>query len=137
MEVGRTVVYAILTQVNLVTTLSVAVIGGVVVLLIQIVFHNKDKNKIKVSLNWIKLVPLILLLEGVSVLFSYFATGAVTSEIPILLQTKYSPTYLANQNITSLDLIGYLVLVQFSTFFAGIVCIILLLFRNRNLLHTR
>ena len=137
MEVGRTIIYAIFTQVDLVTTLSVAVLGGFVALLVQIAFHNMDQKKTRFLINWFYLVPIFLLLECVAILLGYLEIGAVTAAIPSLLNTNYSLANLADQEINQLNLIRALAIIQFVAFFVGIICVVLLLFKNRKMLSAR
>ena len=137
MELGRTIIYAIFTQVDLVTTLSVAVLGGFVALLVQIAFHNMDQKKTRFLINWFYLVPVFLLLECAAVLLGYLVIGAVTAAIPSLLNTHYSLANLADQEINQLNLIRALAIIQFVAFFVGIICVILLLVKNRKMLRAR
>ena len=135
MQVGKEAVSAILSQVDIVFTLGVAVIGGIVALFIQIAFHNRDPNKKSLTFAWFTLIPIAFVLETVSTFFGYLTTAAVTDAIPILMQAKYTANMLlADHPISGLTRIRIVMTGQFLTFIAGIFCILAVFLRNLSLL---
>ena len=134
-EVGEGIVAAITSQVDLLTTLAVAICGGIVALLVQIAFHNSDNEKQRVIFVWGPLLLAAFVAESLSILFGYLTYAAVTNAIPIVLQAQFEETkILAEQEFRQNALIRVVMTFQFVMFGLGIVCVFVVLLRNRSTL---
>jgi hypothetical protein len=134
-EVGSALVDALAGQADLLSSLSLAVIGGLFAFAIQVMVHNsaQPKNKIRLSSLWTWWCALAL--EAVSIGASYLLKGSVVAAIPTIFGSKYlvgSP--LAGGTMPALDMLRLLALCQFATFALGVLILMLFLVFNRRLL---
>lgn len=135
-DVGSALVDALAGQADLLSSLSLAVIGGLFAFAIQVMIHNsaQTRNKIKMSSLWTWWCALAL--EATSIGTSYLLKGSVVAAIPTIFGSKYvvgSP--LTGGAIPGLDMLRLLAFSQFLTFALGVLVLMLFLVFNRGLLR--
>ena len=129
--IGPNIVDSITSQVDLLTTLAVAICGGIVALLVQVGFHNSDDSKKKATIRWGCLLLVAFGAEGVSLIFGYLTHAAVTDAIPILLQLEYdSSKTLAELDFEQEGHIRTAMIVQALAFGIGIACVFAVVWKN-------
>ena len=108
-------------QGDLLITLAVATIGGLVALVLQITLHNQSKDGETISLSrvWIMLVSLGSL--GVSVFVGYLYQGGLMNTLPVLYAMKIDCSkVLMQQGSETLDALVRASQIQFFTFLIGV-----------------
>lgn len=108
-------------QGDLLITLAVATIGGLVALVLQITLHNQSKDGETISLSrvWIMLVSLGSL--GVSVFVGYLFQGGLMNTLPVLYAMKIDCSeVLMQQGSETLDALVRASQIQFFTFLIGV-----------------
>jgi hypothetical protein len=131
----KTIVDQLGSQVGLSTTLSTAICGGLVALVIQISIHNATGGTSKIALSYPNLIPVALALQVASILLGYFARGVITDIVPILMQLPpdtwqkagaggLQPLTFGAANFSGAASLYWFVLLQFVTMFIGLISII-------------
>lgn len=135
-EVAQSVIEQMTTQIDLFISLSLGICGGLLLLAMQILFHNQDTSKRPVAVRHFYLWFLSFLSEGASICTGALSRSAVTSVIPAIFQIKFASV----RNWTHADFEGAAqvrisAIFQFSLFFLGIILIFLFVLANRELMR--
>jgi hypothetical protein len=87
-DVAQSLLGQMNAQVQFLVTLAGAVLGGVIALLVQILVHNSDPPKTRIELEPLSLrfIWACLLLEGLSILSGYMATGTLAALTPAIFR---------------------------------------------------
>lgn len=132
-EIAKQLISGMGSQIDLLVTLAVAIFGGIIALSIQIAVHNHKPENTKIQLcgNW--LLILALATQGTSIVFGYFARGAITDVTPLLFNLKFSADklWISYEYPHSGTLIT-MMLVQFGSLFLGILCVFFFILCNRK-----
>jgi hypothetical protein len=121
------------SQMDLLFTLSVAICGGIIVLLVQIALHNSGAGN-KIKLNSTSLLIVTFIFEGMSILLGYFARGSITSSIPQIYKLDYAKINSFGSAVFDAHcMLKSLFLLQFFTFFIGIILLFFLVWNNKDL----
>ena len=130
-EVGSAVVEAITGQGDLLTTLSLAIIGGLFAFAVQIVLHNEGNELKRISLNAIWALMLCAALQLGSIVAGYMLRGTLVAAIPMIFGSKFAvDSQLQDNQIIGLDKARELAVYQFSFFAVGILMMIVFLLLN-------
>lgn len=123
------------SQIDLLTTLSVGICAGIVALFIQIAIHNRSGEVSKLRLKWKDLLLAAFVFEGLALVFGYLTYGAITDAAPAILSlTLDANKTWVDHPFQNASLIRFLAIAQFVFFFAGIICVLACLLKNRKLL---
>jgi hypothetical protein len=134
-KIAEQTIASISGQIDFVHALSLAVLAGIFAFMLQIVLHNKDRELIKVRLRCSICLFFGALLEGLSVLCSSLAKGALTSSIAPLYRVDFSKIErLSSATFTGSEALTSLTVAQYLLFFAGIVVVLIFLWTNRRLI---
>ncbi len=129
------IIESISSQIDLLTTLSVGICAGIVVLYIQIAIHNHGKDNSKLILKWHVLLLISFFVEGISIVLGYCAYGAITDATPIILSLPFEKGKLfVEYDFKNSCMIRSLAIWQFLFFLGGILCVFICLIKNRLLL---
>jgi hypothetical protein len=139
-DLAQSIVEQLGTQIDLIWTLSTAAIAAMLALQLQIVFHNREKDKKPIEIKASVLIYLAFLVQGLAVLVGYFARGALTNLTPAIYKA-YDPagvfTNFSQQTFGGSGTLRNLVLWQFVLFFFGVAVLCTFAFKNREILHSR
>lgn len=122
-------------QIDFVHGLSLAILGGILALALQVALHNRQKESDKLVLQ----NPLVLLcgilLPAISMGLGIFAKGSLTSSTPSLLKYDFCAIErLGNATFDSASQLAALAAAQSYTFLAGVVAMSVFAWLNRNLI---
>ncbi|WP_298860791.1 hypothetical protein, partial [uncultured Gimesia sp.] len=102
-KIAEAVINQMNNQIDLLFTITTTFCGGIVVLTIQIIFHNSDNGKQPILLSGWGLLLSAFIVEGLSVVFGYLASGCLTSLTP----TIYSFPIESIENWTHAEFTGH------------------------------
>ncbi|MFH1950151.1 MAG: hypothetical protein ABIL06_00895 [Pseudomonadota bacterium] len=130
-DVANQIILSMGRQIDLIFTLSVAICGGIIALVFQLVLHNSKTNGSFLKIEWGFLLWLSFLSEGVSVLFGYLSRGAITANIPSIYNIDFSQieTWGA-ASFSGFCTLKWVISLQFWTFLAGVFLLFLLVLKN-------
>ena len=120
---------------QLLTTLSLAVSGGIFALLIQILIHNaSNSTKVRLKSEWIILAAVALHLLSIG--FGIFTKSALVASVPALHAIQWG-TGSATEVLTTagLDQIAFWATCQVILFFLGTAILFIFLICNRGALR--
>jgi len=122
------------SQMDLLFTLSVAICGGIIALLVQLSLHKTDPGRTPIKWKGVTFLIVTFISEGLSVFFGYFARCSITSNIPAIYRLPFSEI----DNFTKAKFDGHCTLkwlfaIQFGTFMVGIIFLFILLCLNLKL----
>ena len=121
------------SQMDLIFSLSVAICGGIIALLFQLLIHNHAKPTSQVRLSGIWLIYTSFVLAGVSIIIGYLSRGAITSSIPTIYQVDLKT--LVSWGSASFEgscTLRSLFTAQFISFMLSIISLFCLLCKNLN-----
>jgi hypothetical protein len=118
------------------STLSLAICGGIAALLLQVAIHNRSDGTKKLRLRASDLLLVAFVLEGASFVVAYLVRGSIVASVPELMNLKYDPqTALSPAASNGLQAIRTLELTQFTLLGLGILAILVVLIVNRPLIR--
>ena len=94
-DVGSALVEALGSQADILSSLSLAVIGGLFAFAIQVMLHNVSEPEKRISVSVLSTWWVAIGFESLSLAFSYLLKGSIVSAIP----TIYGSSYLVGQSI--------------------------------------
>lgn len=134
-EIASAIERGVTGQSDLITSLSLAVIGGLLAVLLRVRIHNVSNPSKEIELKWLSAFWVALGLAGVSILISLFLSGMLVQMAPAL----FSHTFDAGKKFTEQEIqsvpvaqLRALSLTQFFTFFAAVFAGTVFVFRNRK-----
>lgn len=131
--VAPLIVQSISAWSNSLSTLGIAINGGIAALCLQILVHNHENKTSPLRLRAIVSLLACFILEGVNIFFGFLVQGSLIAGIPTLLGATYEIGQPIQQNkIIPLDAVQYLGKLQFFTFGAGVLALIFLIPFNWN-----
>ncbi len=138
MDIGARIAGQVLksigAQIDLLFTLSVAICGGVIWLIVQLAVHNNAESTKTIRLEWPCLLTVTFVLEGLAIFFGYLARSAVTASIPAIFRADYTGILdFGNLQFQGHTLLKYALILQFLTFLAGIACLLIILLKNKKI----
>jgi hypothetical protein len=123
-------------QIDFVHGLSLAVLGGILALALQVALHNRQKDSNKLTLKRPLILLLGIVLPAISMTLGIFAKGSLTSSTPSLLKYDFCVIErLGKATFDSAAQLAALAAGQSYTFLAGIVAMALFAWLNRDLLN--
>ena len=130
-DVTNQIISSMGSQIDLIFTLSVAICGGIIVLVFQIALYNSKTNGTLLKIEWVFLLWLSFLSEGISVLFGYLSRGAITANIPSIYKIDFSKieTWGA-ASFSGFCTLKWVINLQFWTFLIGVFLLFLLVLKN-------
>jgi hypothetical protein len=135
-KIAEEIIKSMGSQMDLIFTLSVALCGGIIALLVQIAIHNRSKTAAPLNLRGYWLLVFTFLFAGVSIISGYLARGSITSSIPEIYQLDFSNIKSwGSASFEASSTIKILFLSQFWTFFLAILCLFVIVCINLNLVR--
>jgi hypothetical protein len=135
MDTPAAVSQGISSQSELVTTLSFATIGGLFAFLFQIWIHNASSGNTRIDFRSYWSFWTAVGLAGLSILFGYLISGMLIKYAPTLYAHAFdaSKTFLDQEfSVPQVLQVRYYALIQFFSFFFGIIFAGLFIFLNRR-----
>ena len=132
-NIAAQVINSMGSQMDLIFSLSVAICGGIIALLFQLLIHNRAKPTAQVHLNGIWLIYTSFISAGVSIIIGYLSRGAITSSIPAIYQVDLKT--LASWGSASFEgayTLRFLFTAQFIAFMLSIIFLFFMLYKNLN-----
>jgi len=118
-------------QIDLIFTLSVAICGGIIVLIFQVALHNSKKEGPILKIEWRFLLWLSFLFEGISILFGYLSRGAITANIPSIYEIDFTKINTwGSASFGGFCTMKWLISLQFYTFLVGVFILFILILTN-------
>src|SRR5262245_40527394 len=107
------------------STLGLAIMGGIAALSIQIFINNQNQENAPLRLRAIASMIVAFLLQGANILFGFLVHGSLVAGIPALLSAQYYPDKSIEQNqIVVLDVIQSFAYWQFILFGIGALALL-------------
>lgn len=111
-------------QNELLTTLSIAVIGGVLAILVQINFQNSEHARHNVSLRFRFLMWISILFAMLTISLSYIISGMLVEMSPQIFSTQFDtsrPFSAQNFGVAPVKILQKFSAIQFFSFLLSIV----------------
>ena len=120
---------------HLLSTLSLAVCGGITGLFFQIIIHNSKENVGILEIRGMPLLLISFLLQSISIFFGYMSKASLLTNIAFYQKLKLVGNIeLGKQkNIEFMEATQIFSLIQFLLFFAGMLTILTFIFLNLHL----
>ena len=137
-NIANQIISSLGNQVDFLLTLSVAICGGIIALLVQASLSEKanQQNSKLIKCAWL-LIPTFFI-EGVSVLFGYLSRGSITDNIPSIYALDFSKIKTFGfAAFSGANTMKFLISTQFWTFIIGILFLLILLIVNIKILGAR
>lgn len=134
-EIASAVERGITSQSELITSLSLAVIGGLLVLLLQFRMHNAANPENPVEMHWFPLYCVALTFSGLSIVFGYFLSGMLVQMAPQMFSHAFDATRKFSEQDFGPAPVGRLQVVsllQFLVFVGAILAGVTFILRNRH-----
>jgi hypothetical protein len=136
-KIAESVIEQMASQVQLFTSLSLAICGALLLLIMQVVLHNHDQvqSKQPIGIRSFYLWVLSFVFEGGSICFGALSQSAITSVTPAIFRLDFAQI----ENWTSAEFEGSYslrasALLQFAFFFLGILTVLFFVLSNRELI---
>jgi hypothetical protein len=130
-DIGDALIGSLGGQSDLLTSLSLATIGGLVAFAVQVMLHNASAPASSIGLRWLWTWWGSIFLEFSSIFSSYLLKGSIVSAIPTVFGTNFIVGEPIQENkVTALDYIQVLALIQFACFILGILLLVVFLIKN-------
>ncbi len=138
MDIANSIIAQTTEQINLLLSLSTAICGAIMAFILQISLHNNTSEEKAIRLRGTNWLIVAFLIEGVSILFGYFAQGTLISLTPAIYKAS-NPNI---KNWTTVQFPGSVMirattLLQFLFFFLGLLTVISVIFRNRKIMDAK
>jgi hypothetical protein len=133
-EIAAAAERGISSQSALITSLSIAVIGGLLAFLIQIKMHNAGNPEKKVTLNSYGVYYTALALAGLSIAIGYILTGMLIEMSPQIFSHTYENAMsFSDQKFGDVPVwaLNWLSITQFGLFAGSIFFGVLFTLRNK------
>jgi hypothetical protein len=132
-SIAQSVIQQMASQIELLISLSLAICGGLIVLVVQVILHNQDGSKDKISMRYFRLWFVSFMLEGLSICFGTLSRSALTAVTPIIFHLDFAQI----DNWTRVDFPGnsplkIAALLQFVFFFLGLLAVLPFLLANQE-----
>ena len=130
-DIANQIISSMGNQIDLIFTLSVAICGGIIVLIFQVALHNSKKEGSYLRIECGALLWISFFFEGLSVLFGYLSRGAITGNIPSIYKVDFSQinTWGA-ANFEGFCTMKWLISLQFYAFLLGVILLFILVLKN-------
>jgi hypothetical protein len=133
-KIAEQIIKSMGSQMDLIFTLSVALCGGIVALIVQLAIHNRSVPASPLKLRGYWLLVLTFLFAGTSIIFGYLARGSITSSIPEIYRLDFSKIKSwGSASFEASCMLKFLFQSQFWTFFLAIICLFVVVILNRKL----
>jgi hypothetical protein len=135
LEIAAAAERSIVSQAELVSTLSLAVIGGMLAVLIQVRTHNSSEGTKEIRLKHIWLMWSSMTLAAISIALSYVVSGMLVEMSPQIFSVKFdNSTSFGNQDFGSAPMSGLRIIsgFQFLAFLTSIVAGAIFVATNRT-----
>lgn len=120
-----------------ISSLSLAIIGGLVAAFLQIAFHNASKPDHQIALRSPRLLTIALFVEAFAILAGYIARASLLTRVAHFQSLELTPnTDLGRQGLGFILFTQYATLVQFVLFMSGVFLIGFFIFKNQKLILT-
>jgi hypothetical protein len=130
-DIGDALIGSLGGQSDLLSSLSLATIGGLLAFAIQVMLHNASTPDKPIGLQWLWTWWGCIILEFGSISSSYLLKGSIVAAIPTIFGTNFIIGQPIQENkVPALDNIQFLALIQFGCFILGILLLVAFLFRN-------
>ena len=124
----------IVRQAQLIASLSLAVIGGLLVLLLQVKFHNVTFPKATIELQYVLLLWLSVGASGIAILIGFLLFGLLIEIAPILYKLHFKEKAFMRHELRNVpkNLLRVLSGLQAIFFLVSVLCGILLIALNQS-----
>jgi hypothetical protein len=135
-DIAPALIEALSSQSTILSSMGLAVLGGLLAFSMQIIFHNHTESSRPIRVGKMISVWICASCEVAAVFLGYFISGAIVSALPILFNSTYAPDKALHENaIERLDVIRYLSLTQFAFFLVGAIAIVWFVASNLRLMR--
>jgi hypothetical protein len=134
-EISKALIQQVSSEVGLLISLSLAICGGLLLLILQTLTHNHDRGKHAITFSAQGALFWTLLLQGLSVCFGLLADGAITAAIPEIFTwwAGHSSTTMADA-VQGTSVLRITALSQWIAFVASLITASIFIFKNRRIL---
>lgn len=120
-----------------ISSMSLAIIGGLVAAFLQIAFHNASKPDHQISICSPQILTIALFVEAFAILAGYIARASLLTRVAHFQSLELAPnTDLGRQGLGFISFTQYASLVQFLLFMSGILLVGFFIVRNQKLIIT-
>lgn len=135
-DIAPALIDALSSQSTILSSMGLAVLGGLLAFSMQIIFHNHGDSNRPIKVGKMISVWICAGCEVVTVILGYLISGAIVSALPIL----FSSTYAADRALTAnaiepIGLIRDLSLAQFAFFMVGAIALVYFVSSNLRLMR--
>ncbi len=134
-NIAESVIDQMSSQIELFTSLSLAMCGGLLVLATQVLLHNhsRDSSKELIQLKAFYLWIVSFVLEGLAICFGALSRSVITDVTPTIFHLDFSKLETwAQARFPGEEVLSTTATAQFAFFFLGIVAIFLFSLANRE-----
>lgn len=134
-QIASAVERGITSQSELITSMSLAVIAGLVALLLQLRIHNTSHPDKKIDTAWTPLFYLSLAFCALSICIGYIISGALVQMAPQLFSHKFQKgAKFSDQAIgeAPIGMVQFFSAAQFIVFSIAVICALSYVVRNRK-----
>lgn len=137
-EIAKMSVQAIYSEVNLFITLSLAICGGLLVLMGSTVVHNNDHGKRRIEFQLPVLLVIAFILQVLSACLGLGCVGALTDAVPAIFGARYQ----SNSSLYETDFAGRIEVAttgkyQVLLFALSLLAMVLFIIANWSLLRSK
>lgn len=123
-EIASAIEHGVTSQSELITTLSLAVIGGLLVVLLQTRLHNATNPNNQIQLRYFALFVLAIIPAGLAIALGYAVSGMLVQVAPQLFSHSFDttkPSFSQDFGPAPIGLLQLLSLIQFVVFFIAVL----------------
>lgn len=110
------------------STLGLAINGGIAALSVQIFLHNQNQEQPPLRLRALLSMVLCFILQGANIVLGFLVHGGLIAGLPVLISAQYESGKSIEQNpIPILDWVTVLATWQFGAFITGVLILAILI----------